>query len=96
MKGTRNYQITIPESVRKELEIKEGDYMSIEVSGGGEAVLKKIIPLEDLTGAWDEEMDNIMKDVDGLWKNGNYKCGMRRHRHNSRLPQRQRTRKVGL
>jgi AbrB family looped-hinge helix DNA binding protein len=51
VKVTRNYQITIPESIRRKLEIKEGDYVSIEVSGEGEAVLRKVIPVEDLAGA---------------------------------------------
>ncbi|MEM2959167.1 MAG: AbrB/MazE/SpoVT family DNA-binding domain-containing protein [Candidatus Jordarchaeaceae archaeon] len=68
MKVTRNYQITIPASIRRKLEIKEGDYVSIEVSGEGEAVLRKVIPVEDLAGAWDEEMDNIMKSVSESWK----------------------------
>ncbi|MEM2136116.1 MAG: AbrB/MazE/SpoVT family DNA-binding domain-containing protein [Candidatus Jordarchaeaceae archaeon] len=68
MKVTRNYQITIPASIRRKLEIKEGDYVSIEVSGEGEAVLRKVIPVEDLAGAWDEEMDNIMKSVSDSWK----------------------------
>ncbi|MGQ9722219.1 MAG: AbrB/MazE/SpoVT family DNA-binding domain-containing protein [Candidatus Jordarchaeum sp.] len=68
VKVTRNYQITIPRTVRKELEIKEGDYVSIEVSGKGVAVLKRIIPVEDLAGAWDEEMDKIMEDVGKQWK----------------------------
>lgn len=68
VKVTRNYQITIPASIRRKLEIKEGDYVSIEVSGEGEAVLRKVIPVEDLAGAWDEEMDNIMKSVSDSWK----------------------------
>jgi len=68
VKVTSNYQITIPESVRRKLEIKEGDYVSIEVSGEGEAVLRKVIPIEDLAGAWDEEMDDIMKTVSESWK----------------------------
>ncbi|MBS7252039.1 MAG: AbrB/MazE/SpoVT family DNA-binding domain-containing protein [Candidatus Freyarchaeota archaeon] len=68
VKVTRNYQITIPVSIRRKLEIKEGDYVSIEVSGEGEAVLKKVIPVEDLAGVWDEEMDNIMKSVSESWK----------------------------
>ncbi|MEX2724451.1 MAG: AbrB/MazE/SpoVT family DNA-binding domain-containing protein [Candidatus Freyarchaeota archaeon] len=68
VKVTRNYQITIPASIRRKLEIKEGDYVSIEVSGEGEAVLRKVIPVEDLAGAWDEEMDNIMKSVSESWK----------------------------
>ena len=68
VKVTRNYQVTIPECVRRELGIKEGDYVSIEVSGEGEATLKRIIPVEDLDGAWDEEMDEVMKNVGELWK----------------------------
>jgi len=31
VKVTRNYQVTIPEAVRKRLGIREGDYVSIEV-----------------------------------------------------------------
>lgn len=68
MKVTRNYQITIPESIRRELGIKEGDYVSIEVSGEGEAVLKRVIPIEELAGAWDEEMDSVMKEVRQAWR----------------------------
>jgi len=68
VKVTRNDQVTIPESVRRELGIKEGDYVSIEVSGEGEATLKRIISVEDLDGAWDEEMDEAMKSVRELWK----------------------------
>jgi len=68
VKVTRNYQITIPESIRRELGIKEGDYVSIEVSGEGEAVLKRVIPIEELAGAWDEEMDSVMKEVRQAWR----------------------------
>ena len=68
MKVTRNYQITIPVSIRRELGIKEGDYVSIEVSGEGEAVLKRVIPIEELAGAWDEEMDSVMKEVRQAWR----------------------------
>lgn len=68
VKVTRNYQVTIPEGVRKELGIKEGDYVSIEVSGGGEATLRRIIPVEDLDGVWDEEMDEVMKSVREMWR----------------------------
>jgi len=68
VKVTRNYQVTIPESVRKRLGIREGDYVSIEVSGEEEAVLRKVISIEDLAGVWDEEMDHVMKDVKKIWK----------------------------
>lgn len=68
VKITRNYQVTIPESVRKELGMKEGDYVSFEVSGKTAAVLKRITPIEDLAGSWDEEMDNVMRSVSQIWR----------------------------
>jgi len=68
VKVTRNYQVTIPESVRKRLGIREGDYVSIEVSGEEEAILRRVISIEDLAGVWDEEMDRVMEDVKSLWK----------------------------
>lgn len=68
VKVTRNYQVTIPESVRREMGLKEGDYVSIEVSGEGEATLRRIIPIEELDGAWDDEMDKVMERVSELWK----------------------------
>ena len=68
VKVTRNYQVTIPEDVRRELGIEEGDFVSIETLNKTLAVLKRVIPVEDLAGAWDEEMDEVMKDVGTLWK----------------------------
>jgi len=63
VKVTRNYQVTIPEDVRRKLGIKEGNYVSIETFDETSAIIKRIIPLEDLAGAWDEEMDRVMEDV---------------------------------
>jgi len=68
VKVTRNYQVTIPEDVRRELGIEEGDFVSIETLNKTLAVLKRVIPVEDLAGAWDEEMDEVMKDVGTSWK----------------------------
>jgi len=68
VKVTRNYQVTIPEDVRKKLGIEEGDYVSIETLGKTLAVIKRVVPVEDLAGAWDEEMDKTMEDVRKLWK----------------------------
>lgn len=68
VKVTRNYQVTIPEAIRKRLGIKEGDYVTIEITVEGEAVLKRVIPVEDLAGTWDEEMDHIMQNVKEQWK----------------------------
>jgi len=68
VKVTRNYQVTIPQEVRKKLGIEEGDYVSIDTLSKTSAIIKRIIPVEDLAGAWDEEMDKIMKDVRKLWE----------------------------
>jgi len=68
VKVTRNYQVTIPEDVRKRLGIEEGDYVSIETLGKTLAIIKRVVPVEDLAGAWDEEMDKMMEDVRKLWK----------------------------
>jgi len=68
VKVTRNYQVTIPEDIRKKLGIEEGDYVSIETWGKTLAVIKRVVPVEDLAGAWDEEMDKMMEDVRKLWK----------------------------
>lgn len=68
VKVTRNYQVTIPEDVRKKLGIAEGDYVLIETLDKTLAVMRRVVPLEDLAGAWDEEMDTIMEDVRKLWK----------------------------
>lgn len=68
MKVTRNYQVTIPEDVRTKLGIKEGNHVSIEALGKTLAVMKRVVPIEDLAGTWDEEMDKIMADVRNLWK----------------------------
>ncbi len=68
VKVTRNYQVTIPEDVRKKLGIEEGDYVSIEAPDEALAVIKRVVPIEDLAGVWDEEMDKIMEDVGELWK----------------------------
>jgi len=68
VKVTRNYQITLPRDVRKKMGIEEGDYVSIEPINNTTAVMKRFLPIEDLAGAWDEEMDRIMEDVRKLWK----------------------------
>ena len=68
VKVTRNYQVTIPEEVRKKLGIEEGDYVSIDTLGKTSAIIKRIIPVADLAGAWDEEMDKVMENVKKLWE----------------------------
>lgn len=65
---TRNYQVTIPQEVRAKLGIQEGDVIELEAVDKQRAVLRRIIPVELLEGAWDEEMDKAMTEVKRLWK----------------------------
>jgi len=51
VKVTRNYQVTLPEDVRKKLGIEEGDYVSIETLDKTIAVIKRVVPVQDLAGA---------------------------------------------
>ena len=70
MKVTRNYQVTIPEEVRKIVKLNEGDTVEIEALNSDQVILKRVIPLEELKGAWanDSEIDNAMGEVERLWK----------------------------
>lgn len=66
---TRNYQVTIPNDVRRKVKIKEGDLINVQALGSDRVVLTKIISEEELAGTWDEEMDGVMKEVGEIWKN---------------------------
>ena len=68
VKVTRNYQVTIPSDVRRTFKIKEGDVMDIQALDSERVVLRKTIPEEELAGAWDEEMDQVMEEVREIWK----------------------------
>lgn len=69
-KITRNYQVTIPEEIRKKVKLSEGDTVEIEAIGTERVVLKRIIPIEELEGAWanDASVDEAMSDVKKQWK----------------------------
>ena len=72
VKITRKYQITIPEEVREELNLRIGDFLKVEVEGG-KIVLKPIIkrginPLEELLSLVKEPLDvDVVKLVEGSW-----------------------------
>ena len=68
VKVTRNYQVTIPEDVRRFFKVKEGDVIDIQALDTSKAVLRKQIPDEELAGAWDKEMDEAMGKVRETWK----------------------------
>jgi AbrB family looped-hinge helix DNA binding protein len=68
VKVTRNFQVTLPEEVRKQLEIEMGDYVEILPVDKQRALVRKIIPIEKLEGVWDEEMDAVMEEVRSLWR----------------------------
>ena len=71
VKVTRNFQVTIPEEVRKKVKLAEGDTVEIEALDRERVVLRRIIPLEELKGAWagDRSIDGAMEEVSKLWKN---------------------------
>ncbi len=73
VKITRNYQVTIPEEVRKTVKLAEGDTVEVEALDSQKIVLKRIIPLEELKGAWasDPSIDEAMEEVKKLWKSWN-------------------------
>lgn len=68
VKVTRNYQITLPEDVREQMAIEQGEYVEIVPVDQRRALLRKITPVEKLEGTWDEEMDEIMEEVRKLWR----------------------------
>ncbi len=68
VKVTRNYQITLPEEVREQMAIEQGEYVEIVPVDQRRALLRKITPVEKLEGTWDEEMDEIMEEVRKLWR----------------------------
>jgi len=67
-KVTRSFQVTLPKEVRKRLEIEMGDYVEIVPLDKRRALVRKIIPIEKLEGAWGEEMDAVMGEVRSLWR----------------------------
>ena len=69
-KVTRNYQVTIPEEVRRKVKLNEGDMVEVQALDAERIILKRIIPLEELKGAWadDPEIDEAMENVKKLWK----------------------------
>jgi len=71
VKVTRNYQVTIPEEVRRKVKLSEGDMVEIEALDSQRVVLKRIKPLGELKGAWagDRDIDEAMEEVKKLWKN---------------------------
>lgn len=70
VKITRNYQVTIPEEVRRKVKLSEGDIVEIEAIGSEQVILKRVIPIEELKGAWanDPSVDKSMEEVKKLWK----------------------------
>lgn len=66
---TRNFQVTIPEAVRDRIKLKEGDFVEVKALDSKRVELRKVIPEEQLAGVWDEEMDDVMREVGKIWKN---------------------------
>lgn len=60
--------MTIPEEIREKMKIKEGDFVEVKALDSNRVILSRIIPEEQLAGRWDEEMDEVMKEVEKAWK----------------------------
>jgi AbrB family looped-hinge helix DNA binding protein len=69
-KVTRNYQVTIPEEVRRKVKLNEGDTVEIDALDSEQVIIKRLIPLNELRGAWanDPSIDAAMQEVKKLWK----------------------------
>jgi len=70
VKVTRNFQVTIPEGVRKKIRLEEGDTVEVEAIDSDRILLKRIIPIDQLEGVWKDEknVDEAMSEVRKLWK----------------------------
>ena len=70
VKVTRNYQITIPEDVRKRVKFNEGDTVEVDALDSQQVIIRRLIPLDELNGAWadDQSIDIAMQEVKKLWK----------------------------
>jgi AbrB family looped-hinge helix DNA binding protein len=67
VKGTRKGQTTIPAKIRKQLDIKEGDELSVETRD--QQIIFKLIPkLEDCAGIFAGHADvvELKKEIDKL------------------------------
>ena len=67
VKVKRNYQITLPSNLRKKFNITEGDYMDIEIKGGGMFIkpVKMITPDQEYfyTKEWQKDEAEADKDI---------------------------------
>ncbi len=62
-KVTRNYQITIPSDIRKELGIKVGDVLVIEIEDGKAVIKKSDLELPLLPGGKGLKVEDIEEAI---------------------------------
>jgi len=67
---TRNYRVTILEDVRRRVKFSEGDMVEIYALDSQRVVIRRLIPLDELRGAWagDPSIGAAMHEVKKLWK----------------------------
>lgn len=64
-KVSRNSQITIPKSIRKKLEIKEGDTIEFRLTENGELLLKPVVIIDkDQAWFWTPEWQEGERETD--------------------------------
>jgi hypothetical protein len=56
--------------VRRKVKLSEGDTVEVQAAGAREVRLKRIVPLEELEGAWadDPSIDKAKDEVSKIWK----------------------------
>ena len=67
---TRNYRVTILEDVRRRVKFSEGDMVEIYALDSQRVVIRRLIPLDELRGAWagDPSIDAAMHELKKLWR----------------------------
>jgi AbrB family looped-hinge helix DNA binding protein len=68
-KVTRKYQITIPQEVRKKMELRIGDELLIREEND-KILMEKPVEIDRLGGSWNhiDSTEKFMQEVRRLWK----------------------------
>jgi AbrB family looped-hinge helix DNA binding protein len=62
VKITRNYQLTIPKSIRERLGLKEGDIVEI-YQEEDKIIIKKLEKIEDIRDFLPKDFDDVLKKM---------------------------------
>jgi len=63
-KLTSKYQATVPEPIRKHLQLNAGDQIAFEITGTGEVRLHRVIPPDEVARPSANPMQEWLSDAD--------------------------------